>query len=197
MRLFGERRTFMSGLSVTDRSALSELGTSHEFRPDQRLMREGERTTFRAILLRGWCTVWAATERGTIILALRQSGEIVGDMAALDGRPRSASVSALGPVSGLVVPSDRFRVFLASRPHANALLISQFSEPRQSAGRRAGPPPHGVGPGSGRTMTPQGWAPNGAAQHAGFVLPAHVPEPFVNEFSPQGAYQHRARRWPR
>ncbi|RAG86106.1 Crp/Fnr family transcriptional regulator [Streptacidiphilus pinicola] len=118
----------MSGLGTADRTALLALGAPHTYRADEPLMGEGERTTFAVLLLRGWCTVWAATERGTIILGLRQSGEVVGDMAALDGRPRSASVSALGPVTGLVVPGDRFRVFLASRPHANALLIAQLTE---------------------------------------------------------------------
>ncbi|RAG86103.1 hypothetical protein DN069_08280 [Streptacidiphilus pinicola] len=40
-------------------------------------------------------------------------------------------------------------------------------------------------------MSQQGWAPRGAAPNAGFVLPAHLPGPFVSEFSPQGSYQHR------
>jgi CRP-like cAMP-binding protein len=95
---------------------------------------EGDRTTFVVVVLSGWCTVWTPTERGgRLILALRGAGEVVGDMAALDGRPRSASVSALGPMAGLVVPGERFRRFLASRPHANALMMSQLTERLRSA----------------------------------------------------------------
>ncbi|KPI12464.1 transcriptional regulator, Crp/Fnr family [Actinobacteria bacterium OK074] len=134
MGLFGERRTFMGGLGPADRASLVTLGTRHTYPPQDPLMAEGERTTFAVVILTGWCTVWSTTERGSrIILGLRQAGEVVGDMAALDGRPRSASVTALGPVVGLVVPGDRLRRFLAERPHANALMVSQLTERLRSA----------------------------------------------------------------
>jgi CRP-like cAMP-binding protein len=132
--LFGERHTFLGGLGPADRETLSSLGTRHEYPPNGMLLAEGDRTTFVIVLLSGWCTVWTPTERGgRLILALRRAGEAVGDMAALDGRPRSASVSALGPVTGLVVPGERFRRFLASRPHANALMTIQLTERLRSA----------------------------------------------------------------
>lgn len=132
--LFGERHTFMGGLGPGDREALAGLGTRHEYPPYDTVVAEGDRTTFAVVLLSGWCTVWTPTERGgRLILALRRAGEVVGDMAALDGRPRSASVSTLGPVTGLVVSGERFRRFLASRPHANALMMSQLAERLRSA----------------------------------------------------------------
>lgn len=132
--LFGERHTFMGRLGPADQAALAELGARHEYPPHQPVMEEGERTTFAVVILRGWCTVWLTTERGgRLILGLRQAGEVVGDMAALDGRPRSASVSTLGPVTGLVVAGERFRHFLAARPHANALVVAQLTERLRSA----------------------------------------------------------------
>ncbi|WP_188114187.1 MULTISPECIES: Crp/Fnr family transcriptional regulator [Streptomyces] len=134
MGLFGEQRTFLAGLGPADREALTDLGARHAYPPHEVLLAEGDRTTFVVVLLSGWCTVWTPTERGgRVILALRRAGEAVGDMAALDGRPRSASVSTLGPVTGLVVPGERFRRFLASRPHANALMMSQLTERLRSA----------------------------------------------------------------
>ncbi|MFF3482458.1 Crp/Fnr family transcriptional regulator [Streptomyces sp. NPDC002701] len=134
MGLFGERRTFLGGLGPADREALTGLGTRHEYEPYDTVLAEGDRTTFVVVLLSGWCTVWTPTERGgRVILALRRNGEVVGDMAALDGRPRSASVSTLGAVTALVVPGERFRRFLASRPHANALMMSQLTERLRSA----------------------------------------------------------------
>lgn len=124
----------MSGLGSADRETLAGLGTRHEYSAHEPLLSEGEHTTFAVVILGGWCAVWTATERGgQLTLGLRQAGEVVGDMAALDGRPRSASVSALGPVTGLVVPGERFRRFLAARPHANALIMSQLTERLRSA----------------------------------------------------------------
>ncbi|MEU3508944.1 Crp/Fnr family transcriptional regulator [Streptomyces longwoodensis] len=134
MGLFAERHTFMQELGSADRAALTGLGTRRVWTAHETLLAEGEHTTFAVVLLSGWCAVWTATERGgRLLLALRQTGEVVGDMAALDGRPRSASVSALGEVSGLVVPGERFRRFLAARPHANALIIGQLAERLRSA----------------------------------------------------------------
>ncbi|WP_189260696.1 Crp/Fnr family transcriptional regulator [Streptomyces fuscichromogenes] len=134
MGLFGERHTFLGGLGPGDREALTGLGTRHAYPPYGSVVAEGDRSTFAVVLLSGWCTVWTPTERGgRLILALRRAGEVIGDMAALDGRPRSASVSTLGQVTGLVVPGERFRRFLASRPHANALMMNQFAERLRSA----------------------------------------------------------------
>ncbi|MGW0820380.1 Crp/Fnr family transcriptional regulator [Streptomyces sp. NPDC002845] len=134
MGLFGERQTFMGRLGSADRATLADIGTGHEYPPQHTILSEGDRTTFAVVILQGWCTVWSTTERGgRLILGLRQAGEVVGDMAALDGRPRSASVSTLGPVKGLVLPGDRFRRFLAARPHANALMVSQLTERLRSA----------------------------------------------------------------
>lgn len=134
MGLFGGRQTFMGRLGAADRSALADMGTRHDYPPQHTILAEGDRTTFAVLILQGWGTVWSTTDRGgRLILGLRQAGEVVGDMAALDGRPRSASVSALGPMTGLVVPGDRFRRFLAARPYAHALMVSQLAERLRSA----------------------------------------------------------------
>src|SRR4051794_23108735 len=109
MGLFGERQAFLGKLSPADRPALLGLGNRRTYEPRHHLLDEGGHDAFVLVILAGWCTVWRSTERGPLILALRQSGELVGEMAALDGRPRSASVTALGAVEAVAVPAERFR----------------------------------------------------------------------------------------
>jgi CRP-like cAMP-binding protein len=133
MGLFGERKAFLHKLNHADRNALFALGSRHSYEPREQLIGEGERTTFVLLILDGWCAVRRSTERGQIILALRQTGELVGEMAALDGRPRSATVSALGTVETLVLVGERFRHFIATRPYANALVMGQLTERLRSS----------------------------------------------------------------
>ncbi len=91
-------------------------------------MRENDTSTFVLVILSGWSVVMVETDRGTpLILALRGAGELVGDLAAVDQRPRSATVTALEPMEAVVVPGQRFRTFLASRPHATSLIMRQLS----------------------------------------------------------------------
>ncbi|MEV7788247.1 Crp/Fnr family transcriptional regulator [Streptomyces sp. NPDC088106] len=133
MGLFGERRVFLGKLGEADRRALLDLGRRRVYRPHEELLGEGRPGASVLVLLSGWCTVWRATERGRLILALRQAGELVGEMAALDGRPRSATVSALDTVEALAVPGDRFRHFMAARPFVTALVMAQLTERLRSA----------------------------------------------------------------
>lgn len=133
MGLFGERQAFLEKLGDADRQSLLGLGLPRLYQPQEELLGEGAANTFVLVILSGWCTVWRATERGRHILALRQAGELVGEMAALDGRPRSATVSALDTVRALAVPGDRFRHFMAARPFVTGLVMAQLTERLRSA----------------------------------------------------------------
>ncbi|MBB5933898.1 CRP-like cAMP-binding protein [Streptomyces zagrosensis] len=74
-------------------------------------------------------TVSVATDRGAtrLILGLRGPGELVGEMAALDSHPRSATVRALGPVEAHLIAGDAFRRFLALHPRVSSLVIRQLT----------------------------------------------------------------------
>ncbi|SDO34130.1 Crp/Fnr family transcriptional regulator [Actinacidiphila guanduensis] len=133
MGLLGDRKVLMERLSSADRQSLLSLGRPRTYAAQEVLLREGDSGGFIVVITRGWCTVRRSTERGTLILALRQAGELVGEMAALDGRARSATVAALGPVQAVLVPGDRFRSFLAARPYATGLVMSQLIARLRSA----------------------------------------------------------------
>jgi CRP-like cAMP-binding protein len=51
-----------------------------------------------------------------IVVAVRTEGELVGDLAALDGRPRSASAIAVGESDLVFVASARFAALVDERP---------------------------------------------------------------------------------
>ncbi|MBQ0985740.1 Crp/Fnr family transcriptional regulator [Streptomyces sp. F63] len=138
MGLFEQGRSFLDALPAPDRTALVRLGTARRYAPGEVLMRERDRTSFVVAILRGWATVSVDTERGgRLILAVRGAGSVVGDLAAVDRGPRSATITALGPLDTLVIPGDRFRGFLASHPAANGPIMRQLSSRlRSSDGER-------------------------------------------------------------
>jgi CRP-like cAMP-binding protein len=58
-----------------------------------------------------------------VILSFRGPGELLGELSAVDGSARSATVTALEPVTALGIPGDAFRALVERRPGlARALL---------------------------------------------------------------------------
>ncbi|MEV7084502.1 Crp/Fnr family transcriptional regulator [Streptomyces sp. NPDC093085] len=128
MSLIERNRSFLDALTPQDRAALLALGSPRTYDPGEAMLRERDTTTFVLALRSGWSVVSVSTERGgRLILALRGAGEVVGDMAAFDQGPRSATVTALGTVHATAVSGERFRGFLAARPHATSLIMRQLS----------------------------------------------------------------------
>lgn len=128
MSLFGDGRSFLEALPSQDRSELLALGAKRTYRPGEVMIRERDTGTFVLILRSGWSVVSVETERGArLILALRGAGELIGDLAAFDQGPRSATVTALGEVEATLLAGQRFRSFLATRPLATGLIMRQLS----------------------------------------------------------------------
>lgn len=91
--------TLLGGLGPADRRRLLELGTGVSYPAGRVLLREGDRTDHVLILLDGLVKVTAHADDGRdALLAVRVGGDVVGEFAAVDGRPRSATVTACGPV---------------------------------------------------------------------------------------------------
>ncbi|MFI8826781.1 Crp/Fnr family transcriptional regulator [Streptomyces sp. NPDC053431] len=134
MSLFGQDRSFLHALPAADRRVLLAEGAPRSYEPGEIMIRERDTSAYVLALLSGWSVVSVGTERGArLILALRGAGEVVGDLAAVDRRPRSATVTALGRVEAVAVSGDRFRRFLAARPHATSLIMRQLATRLRSA----------------------------------------------------------------
>ncbi|MFB6889315.1 Crp/Fnr family transcriptional regulator [Kitasatospora sp. NPDC056327] len=129
MGLLGGDLPFARTLTAHDLEALTSLGGTRTFEPEEHLLSEGDRSTHVLLVLTGWSMVFAAIDRGAtrLVLGLRGPGELVGELAALDQRPRSATVQALGPVEALVIPGDGFRRFLAESPRVGSQVMTQLA----------------------------------------------------------------------
>lgn len=75
--------------------------------------------------IEGRVKVVLATPQGDeAVLSLIGPGEFLGEMALLDGLPRSATVEALEPTETLVLHRDDCRAFLFSHPTSAARMLA-------------------------------------------------------------------------
>ncbi|GAA2255124.1 Crp/Fnr family transcriptional regulator [Streptomyces atrovirens] len=135
MGLLGNELAFAQTLTPQEYEGVMALGSRKRYPADAHLLTEGDRSSHVVITIRGWVTVSVVTDRGAtrLILGLRGPGELLGEMAALDRHPRSATVRALGPVEAQVISGDAFRRFLALHPRVSGLVIRQLTFRLRSA----------------------------------------------------------------
>ena len=112
---------FMPRLSAADRADLVQLGRHRRYPAGASLVVEGERSSTVLLVVSGRVKVFSLTEEGEeIVLAVRGQGALLGELSAIDGAPRGASVAALEPVVAQVVPVATFVEYL--RRHGDAAI---------------------------------------------------------------------------
>ncbi len=117
-------RTFLAALDDSARTTLANMGIVRHFDRGTPLFLEGDIGAQVMVLRSGHVKVFATSADGhERVLAIRGPGDVLGDLSAVDGRPRSASGSALEPVDVQLVGTDEFRSFLADVPSAAFALL--------------------------------------------------------------------------
>ena len=113
----------VAGALFSDRheEALNELVSGlrrHDFDPGQAIVTEGEHGRSLFILARGRARVLATSAHGKAYeVAELEEGQVFGDLS-LEGRPRSATVLAMGACETLEIAPETFEILSLSRPRA-------------------------------------------------------------------------------
>jgi CRP-like cAMP-binding protein len=129
--------SFLGRLDPTRREALLRLGVRQEYPPGRVLVAQGDRTDHVILVHSGLIKVTVGTEEGhVVLLGVRMSGDAVGELAAVDGAPRSATLTVYERVIGQKIERERFRAFLCSNPDASLLVTSIVGERLRAANRR-------------------------------------------------------------
>lgn len=132
-----DRVPFLARLETEDRAALLSLGRELTFTPRMVLIHQHEPSSHVLFLVRGWTKVTASAANGyEALLALRGPGDVVGESAALTGRPRSATVTALELVRAVAVEHERFRDLLGGSPAVSFALLGLTADRTRAADRR-------------------------------------------------------------
>jgi CRP-like cAMP-binding protein len=131
---------FLHTLTPAESDALEDMGDPGAYPAGAVIFEQGATADCVLLVRSGRVRVTATAGDGDeVVLAERGAGELLGELSGIDGQPRSASVTALDEVRGLVVPLRAFRGFLLDHPRAALALLELLSRRlRQAEARRAG-----------------------------------------------------------
>ncbi len=109
--------TFFDQLDDAARDELTTLGTRRRFPAGSALFLAGDMGHEALVVLSGLIKVEIVSAEGRlVILDVMGPGSLVGEMASLDGGPRSATARAQTDLEVLTVPTDPFNEFLIRHP---------------------------------------------------------------------------------
>ncbi len=125
---------FFGALDPQDRETIRSRSVRRRFDTGATLMYEGQVGAEVLVLVAGRVKVSYLTREGReMILDFRGPGELLGEMAVIDGKPRSNTVAAIEPVEALAMTAARFKALVASSPTlSNELLRNMIRRFRDS-----------------------------------------------------------------
>jgi CRP/FNR family transcriptional regulator, cyclic AMP receptor protein len=130
--------SFLGGVAPSVRADLLAAGELLSFPAGSRLITENDEDDWTFLILRSFTKVTAELdEGGEALLAVRVGGDVVGELAAVDGRARSATVTACGraPVDAVRVEAGLFREIIAQDGASSMLLSASISGKLRAATR--------------------------------------------------------------
>jgi CRP/FNR family cyclic AMP-dependent transcriptional regulator len=122
------RCPLFSGLGPEPLQAIAQTLRRRRFRRGEVLFHEGDPGDSLFIVASGAVKVVVPSEEGDeAILATLRRGDFLGELALLDGAPRSASAIALEATETMALPRDRFKALVASEPVIRDALLSSLA----------------------------------------------------------------------
>jgi len=126
-REFLQRLDLFSGLSEADLTALSEQTEMVSVPAGTNLIEQGAPGDSAYVVVQGEFEVIKKSDVQDIVIAVRQSGEVFGEMALLDRAPRTATVRAVADSRVLKIRGDAFQAMLRHSPTAALSILQTVS----------------------------------------------------------------------
>lgn len=142
-RLFGTPSTdglgLLKGLPFNERAALLAGAITTRFRPGDVIFRQGDPAGGVYFLRAGRVQISIQLPGGgEVPLAIAEAGDTVGELAALDGGPRTATALAIEPTTADYVPPETFESGLAAAPGATLRLLRLMAGRLRQTDRQVG-----------------------------------------------------------
>jgi CRP-like cAMP-binding protein len=132
-----EPGSFLAELTPEERGDLEARGRVRDFARGDTLFVEGDRSSWVAVLLSGRVKAFSYREHGgEALLAVRGPGALLGEVAAIDGLPRSATVAALEPARALAVTAEEFMAFLQAHGRVSIIIMRMLCQRWRDADRK-------------------------------------------------------------
>lgn len=116
---------------------LGKSCTERSYKVGEALVRQGNPGVGLFIIVSGRVRVEKTTDDGEkLVLATHGPGEVIGEMAVLDGAPRTADVIAETDTQCLVLASWAFNSFMETHPkvalHILPVVVTRFRETNEA-----------------------------------------------------------------
>jgi CRP/FNR family transcriptional regulator, cyclic AMP receptor protein len=119
------RASLLASLEEASRDRLLAQGAMRVYPSDRVLIRMGEQSSFVVVLMQGAVKATSLTPDGKeVLLMICVGGDLVGEFAAMYGKPRSSTVTTCGPVVGRVIAQPDF-VGMLARDEALARAVNR------------------------------------------------------------------------
>lgn len=116
--------TFLASLSDEECESLLGIGVVRSHARADTLMFQGDVDDRTMILLAGRVKIARVEQDGReLMLDIRDPGDLLGELAFIDGGPRVATVTALETVRALVTPAQALRRHLETTPRVAVVLL--------------------------------------------------------------------------
>jgi CRP/FNR family transcriptional regulator, cyclic AMP receptor protein len=120
--------SLLSYLESPDVDFLISCGLVRKLPANMVLMHEGDPTDHVLVLLSGWVRAYTNARDGQVVLlALRGPGDVIGDIAALQGWPRTGTVETLQETEYALYSHDKFLACMHDRPALGLALARQLA----------------------------------------------------------------------
>jgi CRP-like cAMP-binding protein len=118
----------LARLPGADLAALASRGTERTFPSGTIVFHEGDVGDSLHVIMHGRVRIGVTSAEGSeATLSFIERGDCFGDMAIVDGGPRTATATAVEPTRTFVVTRDDFVGWLAERPAAAIALLETLS----------------------------------------------------------------------
>jgi CRP-like cAMP-binding protein len=127
--LTGPAGTFWGRLSPAEQAAFAAASARRGFAAGEVIVGQGEETKQVYVVLGGHVKVIAGATAGHgVMLAVCGPGEVIGELSAIDGRPRSATMTAIDAVDVLLLPAVRLQGLCDAHPRIAWSLLEVIAQ---------------------------------------------------------------------
>jgi len=120
--------SLLSYIDAADRDLLISTGIRRRFAENELMLHQGDPSDHVFVVMAGWVRIYATSADGQeTMIALRGPGDLVGELAAINGWDRTASVQTLTAVHVVQLLRSAFVDCVYANPAIAVGLIKQLS----------------------------------------------------------------------
>ena len=111
------KEQFFADLTESELAVIAQITRQKKFDPDETIFKESEEGQSIYVIVSGEVKATVSRPNGErFTLTMLKDGDIFGQMSFIDGRPRSATITAISEVDTMVIEKSDFETIINDHP---------------------------------------------------------------------------------